>query len=355
MRHYNEHRPHRGFDLAPPRPDAEIVDLAAERRIRRKPLLGGASRTASPELGIILTADTTMHNVAAVATPRSRHSASEEARTMPTVQADDHGSTVHYTTAGRGPGLVFVAGTGLAAQTNFGHLIDAFMGERTVVLPDYAGSGATVEPAGELTVEILAAQIAAVVREVEAAGGPVDLVGYSLGAVVAAAVAAAHPSLIRRLVLVAGWAGPDARHELNIDVWQKLELADHDLFNRFLQLAVFSPDFLSAIGSETLAGLIQSAPPIGEGMRRHIDVDRRVDIRDLLPKITAPTLVIGLTHDYVVPVGAVRRLHEAISGSEFAEISSGHAVVFERPQELVEAVARFLFTDPSADPITDQV
>lgn len=259
---------------------------------------------------------------------------------MPTVDADR--SAVHYTTAGQGPALVFVAGTGLAAQLNFGHLVDAFTDERTVVLPDYAGSGATEEPPGELTVEILAGQIAAVVREVRAAGGPVDLVGYSLGAVVAAAVAATHPEAIGRLVLIAGWPGPDARHDLNIEVWQKLELADHELFTRFLQLACFSPDFLSAIGPEALAGLIQNAPPISEGMRRHIDLDRRADIRDLLPKISAPTLVIGLTHDYVVPVASARRLHEGIADSEFTEIPSGHLVVFERPRELVEAVRRFI-------------
>lgn len=41
VRHYNKHRPHRGLDLAPPRPDAEISDLAAQRRIHRKPILGG--------------------------------------------------------------------------------------------------------------------------------------------------------------------------------------------------------------------------------------------------------------------------------------------------------------------------
>jgi len=32
-------RPHRGLDLAPPRPPAEIIDLAEQRRIRRKPVL----------------------------------------------------------------------------------------------------------------------------------------------------------------------------------------------------------------------------------------------------------------------------------------------------------------------------
>jgi putative transposase len=41
LRHYNEHRPHRGLDLAPPRPPDEIIDLAEQCRIRRKPVLGG--------------------------------------------------------------------------------------------------------------------------------------------------------------------------------------------------------------------------------------------------------------------------------------------------------------------------
>ena len=41
VRHDNEHRTHRSLDLVAPRPDAEIIDLAAQRRIRRTPVLGG--------------------------------------------------------------------------------------------------------------------------------------------------------------------------------------------------------------------------------------------------------------------------------------------------------------------------
>jgi pimeloyl-ACP methyl ester carboxylesterase len=258
---------------------------------------------------------------------------------MPTVTAD--GAAVHYTTAGAGPGLVLVAGTGLDAQTNFGHLTGAFIDERTVILPDYTGSGLTLEPAGPLTVQQLAGQVALVAER--AAGEPVDLLGYSLGAVVAAAVAALHPHLVRRLVLVAGWPGPDdARAQLNFELWQRLERTDHELFTRFLQLSCFSPPFLSSLGEEGVAQLIANAPPITEGMRRHIELDGRADVRDLLPKITAPTLVIGLTRDHVVPVEQVRRLHDAIAGSSFVQIDSGHLVVFERPQELVEAVLGFL-------------
>ena len=260
---------------------------------------------------------------------------------MPTVTTS--GTTVHYTCAGTGPALVLVAGTGLPAQVNYGHLVEAFADRRTVVLPDYAGSGETTDPGGPLTVDLLAEQIAAATEA--AATEPVDLVGFSLGAVVAAAVAATRPELVRRLVLVAGWPGPDARQDLSVDVWARLADTDADLFNRFLQLICFSAPFLSAIGPAGVQQLLEGAPPITDGMRRHIEVDRHADIRDLLPKITAPTLVVGLTRDQVVPVELVRLLHEAISGSEYVEIDSGHVVVFERPQELVAAVQGFLFTE----------
>ena len=266
---------------------------------------------------------------------------------MPTISVS--GTTVSYSAIGHGPGLVFVAGTGLPALVNFGHLTPVFHDRRTVVLPDYAGSGESTGPEGELTVELLAEQIAAATEA--GADGPVDLVGYSLGAVVAAAVAATRPELVRRLVLIAGWPDPDdARHQLAIDLWQRLELADHDLFTRFLQLSCLSAPFLSGIGPAGVAQLIDNAPPITPGMRQHIDLDRRADLRPLLPKITAPTLVIGLTRDQVIPVERVRQLHEAIAGSTYAEIDSGHLVVFERAEELVGLLRTYLLDDETADP-----
>jgi putative transposase len=41
LRHYNNARPHRPLGLQPPRPPAALIDLAEQRRIRRKPTLGG--------------------------------------------------------------------------------------------------------------------------------------------------------------------------------------------------------------------------------------------------------------------------------------------------------------------------
>jgi len=41
VQHYNQKRPHRALDLSPPRPPAPVIDLAEQRRIRRRPILGG--------------------------------------------------------------------------------------------------------------------------------------------------------------------------------------------------------------------------------------------------------------------------------------------------------------------------
>lgn len=255
------------------------------------------------------------------------------------------GTTVHYRTAGSGPGLVLVPGTGLSADINYGHLVEAFTGERTVVLADYAGGGETTDPGGELTLELLAEQIAAA-TVAASPDAPVDLLGFSLGAVVAAAVAASRPELVRRLVLVAGWPdAEDGRHGLMLDVWSALAQGDPGLLNKFLQLQCFSAPFLRGLGAEGLRQLVENGPPITPGMRRHLEVDRTADLSALLPAITAPTLVVGLTRDQVVPVERVRALHEAIAGSEYAEIDSGHVVVFERPAELLDAVQKFLLAD----------
>ena len=41
VKHYNHNRPHQALDLSPPRPPATIIDLAEQRQIQRRPILGG--------------------------------------------------------------------------------------------------------------------------------------------------------------------------------------------------------------------------------------------------------------------------------------------------------------------------
>ncbi|CCB75689.1 MULTISPECIES: alpha/beta fold hydrolase [Streptomycetaceae] len=247
---------------------------------------------------------------------------------------------VEYDVTGSGRGLVLVHGTGGDAETNYGHLVDRFAARHTVIRPNYSGAGGTKDSGGPLTPERLAGQVAAAVRDAED-DGPVDVVGFSLGAAVAATLAALRPELVRRLVLVAGWAVSGPRQRLAFDLWRRLWHTDRDLFHRFVQLEGWSPAWLDAAGDEEIAKLVAQAG-FGEGTLRQIDLDVRLDISPFLPRVTASTLVIGATRDQIVPVTATRELHEAIVGSRYEELDSGHLVIVERADELTELVAEFL-------------
>lgn len=73
-----------------------------------------------------------------------------------------------------------------------------------------------------------------------------------------------------------------------------------------------------------------------------MDLYRRIDVVEDAHLISAPTLVFGCTHDQMVPIRHQKALFGAIADARFAEIPTGHAVVFERPSELCHHIQRFL-------------
>ncbi|MER6334455.1 alpha/beta hydrolase [Streptomyces sp. NPDC001034] len=259
---------------------------------------------------------------------------------MPAVTTAE-GTEVDYRISGSGPGLLLVHGSTSDSASNFALLEPHLTPRRTLLLPDYAGSGRTPLPAGgSLTVDVLAGQLAAVVEHRSA--GPVDVAGASLGAVVAAALAADHPHLVRRLVLIVGWArNDDPRQSMALGLWRHLAETDEWAYQRYITLLAHSPDYLAALGGERLHALAD-APVVTEGARRQLDLDLVADIRDRLGRVLAPTLVIGASRDQVVPVAHARELHAGIAGSRYAELDSGHNVLLEKPRQLAELIDDFL-------------
>ncbi|MFR9726180.1 alpha/beta fold hydrolase [Streptomyces sp. MS19] len=259
---------------------------------------------------------------------------------MPIVTAGN--ARVHYTVTGTGPPLVLVHGTGaLGAEGTWSGIAPALADRRTVIAPDLSGTGRTEDDGAPLTVEGLAAQVAAVIGH--AAAGPAAVLGYSLGAPVAAALAALRPDLVASLITVAGWAHTEGDAYLSNEfaLWRFLGDLDAEAFGRCVTMTGFSRGFLCALGHDEVERLVRAMPPT-PGTLRHVDLDRRMDIRALLPRVRARTLVIGCAQDATVPVEHSRALHAAIAGAQYAEIDAGHAVFFEQPEEFVKLVRDFV-------------
>jgi pimeloyl-ACP methyl ester carboxylesterase len=98
---------------------------------------------------------------------------------------------------GAGEPLVLLHG-GLGAGAQFAPILPAFAG-RTVITADLAGHGGTPDPGRPLRAEGLADDVAELIDDL---GGPVDLMGYSLGGMAALRTAIQYPDRVRRLVLV---------------------------------------------------------------------------------------------------------------------------------------------------------
>lgn len=245
---------------------------------------------------------------------------------------------------GQGSGLVLVHGTGRSGKTTWGHLQRRFTDRWTVITPDLEGSGETTFRNEPLELDDLVEQVVA--AAVDAQVTPFDLVGYSLGAVVSARLAAARRDHVRSLVLIAGWVASDARAELQFALWRDLFARDRGSLARLLVQSGFSAPHLSAMSSnelETVVDYVLSTMPAGLGRQAELAVE--VDLREALRQIRARTLVIGLLRDQIVPVEKTRALHRAIQNALYADLDTGHAVMFERPDELVQTVRDFLGTD----------
>lgn len=260
---------------------------------------------------------------------------------MPTVEVE--GAQVAYRVDGQGPGLVLVHGTGADGQSNWGHLVQRFASDWTVVRPDYSGSGATQDAHDTLSVPILARQVLAAA---EAAGAaPFDLVGYSLGAAVAVYLAAHYPDRVRSLVLLGGFLhGGDARFALEFGLWRDLIRTDRRALARVVLMTGFSPAFLASWTREQMDFTVEAilAGNDWAGMARQLDADMSADVRAEAAMLFQPTLVIGCAHDHMVPVAHARALAAAIAGASYRELDSGHLAPLECPDAFVTMVRNFL-------------
>jgi pimeloyl-ACP methyl ester carboxylesterase len=248
---------------------------------------------------------------------------------------------VEYLVQGSGPGILVIHGTGADARTTWGPLIQSLSDRFTLVAPNLPGTGASSVPDCGLSVQDLADGAVACAR---AAGlESFHVVGHSLGAVVATAVAALHAESVLSLASYAGWVTTDPRAAFQFDLWTRLLRADRRLLAAVLQLTALSPvTAMARTLAEFDAGTTAFAGRLDERIVGQIELDGRVDIKALLPLVQAPTLVIAGTHDLIVPTHHQRELAAGIRGAKYVELAAGHALPFEDPALLGSVITAFL-------------
>jgi pimeloyl-ACP methyl ester carboxylesterase len=263
---------------------------------------------------------------------------------MPFVELPD--TRVHYARDGAGPALLFVHGTAADGE-QWAEATTALADRHTVIRPDLSGSGRTTDAGESLTVDALAAQVIAVIAD--AAVGDVRIVGHSMGAVVAAAVAAQRPDLVCAAVLHAGWAHSDARLRALFGAWGSLLDSSPLHFAELILATALSPAFLAALDAAAFAAaagdLRNSLAP---GTDRHIELDACVDIRADLARLRVPVLLMRSDQDQIITPDHHDALVAALPHAEQAVVHAGHGAPAEGMGEMLEHIIAFATAVPAA-------
>ncbi len=263
----------------------------------------------------------------------TRHSdAPDGGRPMIYWQAGPHGPE----NDGRTP-VILVHGAGGDAVTSWFRLLPALAREREVLAPQlpYADLAASSSALEDFFLEQTD-----IIRIMDHRGlDKVCLVGLSAGAWVSSLVAMNFPHRVERLVLVSPM-GLETEAVL-----QPLLDAEHPgrtfverLFHSPPPLLWLYADSLAEPVDEALAAMHKALTP---KMVSDMDLVRRLDL------VRCPTLVISGDDDRIIPASVPRALAEGIPDARLEILQGcGHAVVWDRPEELERAVSAFLETGP---------
>lgn len=207
---------------------------------------------------------------------------------------------------------------------------------------DLPGHGRTPAPAQRCTVEDLAEQLAGILTD--AGRGPAHVVGVSLGGLVAQVLAAAHPALVDRLVLVDAVATypPPVREQWRARPQVVREQGMAPLLAPTLDLWFTAAALEQGHPAvETVRRLFLAGDP--EGYARACEALEVADTTAVVPRIGAPTLVLCGDDDAPPFTAAAPWLAATVQDGRLVWLSPArHAGALEQPGQFYGAVRSFL-------------
>jgi pimeloyl-ACP methyl ester carboxylesterase len=254
--------------------------------------------------------------------------------------------TIAYRRAGAGLPLLLLHG-GWSDSRSWLPQLTGLAGDHDVVAWDAPGCGGSSDPPSDLALADYADAVAALVGELGL--GRVHLVGHSFGAGLAIEVCARRPDLVRSLVLsgaYAGWRGslPPEEVEARIrGVLSDLDRPPGEWVEGYL--AGFFSGSVAPETRDVVRAMMFDVRPAG--LRSMLTAFADADLRNRLPTIAVPTLLLYGAEDARAPRAVANALHAAVPGSRLVLIpGAGHDVNLEVPEAFDAAVRPFLREGP---------
>jgi len=214
--------------------------------------------------------------------------------------ANVNGINLYYEIHGQGRPLVLLHG-GLGSTQLFMPNIDELAKGRQVIAVDLQGHGHTADIDRPFSCEAMGEDITALLHHLKIE--KTDIMGYSLGAGVALQVAARHPELVNKLVLVSAVA---RRSDFYPDILAQQAHVGPEVAEQMKQTPMYTSYAKLNPHPENWSLLLQK---LGDFMKKDYDFS------DAVRSVKAPTLVVAGDADIFPPKYAVR-MFELLGGGQ---------------------------------------
>jgi len=247
---------------------------------------------------------------------------------------------LYYELHGQGEPLLFIHGLG-ASTRDWEYQVDFFAKHFQVILFDLRGHGQSDKPVGPYSISLFASDTAQLIAKLFPQG--VDVIGHSLGGMVAFQLALDFPKLVNKMVIVNSAPAvmfPSLKDQLKF----LLRTVNVKLFGMkplsiMLSKKVFPHPEQVRLRTTFIQHWCDNDP---DAYLSTLKAFKNWNLMDRLPNLTSPTLIVTADQDYT-PVAYKHYYAAFIPKAEVVVISnSNHLTIVDQADKFNAVVLNFL-------------
>ncbi|MHA1489168.1 MAG: alpha/beta fold hydrolase [Promethearchaeota archaeon] len=262
------------------------------------------------------------------------------------------GIDINYIKEGEGEPLVFLSGTFTKLQSWI-FQIDFFKDKMMVIALDNRGAGKSSRPDYPYTMEMFVNDLKNLLDYLNI-DKDIHLCGLSMGGMIAQKFVLKHPNMVKTLTLCATGSQYFSKtcdqnllyykQLMELDLEKRVEATLPNMYSRaFRKRLGENRDLYEKIKKNMNFLAHTKEPPLYKDYINQNEALRNFDIRELLPKIIQPTLIISGSKDRMSIPGMAEFMCENIPNSKLEILNGlGHGLTIEDPETVNNIIWNFI-------------
>ncbi|UTB31853.1 MAG: alpha/beta hydrolase [Methanobacterium sp. ERen5] len=250
-----------------------------------------------------------------------------------------HNAQIYYNIHGKGDPTIFLHGLSDSSQF-FTPLNNNITGIKAIQ-PDLRGHGESDHYA-DISMELLTEDLRNLLYELDIKRA--NILGFSLGSLIAQNFALEFPEHVRSLIICSGYSKCDP--ELSKTFKKLEELTSHGgvpaFFDEMIKL-VYTKDYL--LKHQEIYGFKDMAVQLNSkaAVLKSLNICRNFDVESKLSEINIPSLIMYGLEDLLVPPENSQKMHGKLTNSQILSFPTGHNFFLqENIKKIAMEIQRFL-------------